>query len=48
MAITANYSWQFISLFDETVRYHYRQRLFRDFITLATASITLRFAEFWH
>jgi hypothetical protein len=39
MAITANHSKQFISLFNETARYHHRQRVFRDFITLAAASI---------
>jgi hypothetical protein len=39
MAITANHSKRFISLFNETARYHHRQRVFRDFITLAAASI---------
>lgn len=30
---------QFISIFNETARYHHRNKVFRDFITLAAASI---------
>lgn len=30
---------QFLSLFNETARYHHRQKVFRDFITLAAISI---------
>lgn len=30
---------QFITVFNETARYHHRQRVFRDFITLASAAI---------
>lgn len=47
MVITANHSKQFISLFNETARYHHRQRVFRDFITLAAVSIHngIRFDE---
>lgn len=39
MATSANHTKQFLSLFNETARYHHRQRVFRDFITLAAVSI---------
>ncbi|NDL64238.1 N-6 DNA methylase [Acerihabitans arboris] len=47
MAILVNYKNRFISLFNETARYHHRLRVFRDFITLAAASIHngIRFDE---
>lgn len=39
MATTTNHTNQFLSLFNETARYHHRQRVFRDFITLATIAL---------
>ncbi len=47
MAIKANHKNRFIALFNETARYHHRQRVFRDFITLAATSIHngIRFDE---
>jgi len=39
MATSTNHSKQFLSLFNVTARYHHRQRVFRDFITLAAISL---------
>ncbi|WJV54911.1 N-6 DNA methylase [Prodigiosinella aquatilis] len=39
MNIMVDHKKQFISIFNETARYHHRQKVFRDFITLAAASI---------
>ncbi|MBU9861777.1 SAM-dependent DNA methyltransferase [Rahnella aceris] len=39
MKIMVDHKKQFISIFNETARYHHRNKVFRDFITLAAASI---------
>lgn len=39
MNIMVDHKKQFISLFNETARYHHRHKVFRDFITLASVSI---------
>ncbi|MGV0082739.1 N-6 DNA methylase [Rahnella aceris] len=39
MKIMVNHKKQFISIFNETARYHHRHKVFCDFITLASVSI---------
>lgn len=39
MNIVVDHKKQFLSIFNETARYHHRHKVFRDFITLAAASI---------
>lgn len=39
MNIVVDHKKQFLSIFNETARYHHRHKVFRDFITLASVSI---------
>lgn len=39
MATSATHTQQFLSLFNETARYHRRQQVFRDFVTLAAIAL---------
>lgn len=39
MSIMVDHKKQFLSIFNETARYHHRHKVFRDFITLTAASI---------